>query len=97
MITLWVDPVEHQIVKYTFDNVGLDFLPGRWIVRFDDLRASMTMGRYFDSVWLPREIRFEGGFTLASGSYALEYARTFSGYRQAETSAIIRGYAPRQP
>ena len=31
LITLWVDPAEHQIVKYTFDNVWLDFLPpGGW-------------------------------------------------------------------
>ncbi len=29
LVTLWVDPVEHQIVKYTFDNVWMDFLPGR--------------------------------------------------------------------
>ena len=28
LVTLWVDPVEHQIVKYTFDNVWMDFLPG---------------------------------------------------------------------
>ena len=28
LVTLWVDPAEHQIVKYTFDNVWLDFLPG---------------------------------------------------------------------
>ena len=28
LITLWIDPAEHQIVKYTFDNVWLDFLPG---------------------------------------------------------------------
>ena len=29
LVTLWVDPVEHQIVKYTFDNVWMDFLPAR--------------------------------------------------------------------
>ena len=28
MVTLWIDPAEHQIVKYTFDNVWMDFLPG---------------------------------------------------------------------
>ncbi len=28
LVTLWVDPAEHQIVKYTFDNVWMDFLPG---------------------------------------------------------------------
>ena len=28
LVTLWIDPAEHQIVKYTFDNVWMDFLPG---------------------------------------------------------------------
>ena len=28
LVTLWVDPAEHQIVKYTFDNVWMDFCPG---------------------------------------------------------------------
>ena len=55
LVTLWVDPAEHQIVKYTFDNVWLDFLPGAWLVRVDDIRASMTMGQPFPGVWLPRE------------------------------------------
>ena len=27
LVTLWVEPKAHQIVKYTFDNVGFDFLP----------------------------------------------------------------------
>ena len=67
LITLWVDPAEHQIVKYTFDNVWLDFLPGAWLVRVDDLRASMTMGQPFDGIWLPRTINIYGGFMLATG------------------------------
>ena len=29
LVTLWVEPKAHQIVKYTFDNVGFDFLPVR--------------------------------------------------------------------
>ena len=44
---------EHQIVKYTFDNVWMDFLPVAWLVRVDDIRASMTMGQPFPDVWLP--------------------------------------------
>ena len=47
LVTLWVDPAEYQIVKYTFDNVWMDFLPGAWLVRVDDIRASMTMGQPF--------------------------------------------------
>ena len=47
LVTLWVDPAEHQIVKYTFDNVWLDFLPAGWLVQVDDMRASMTMCQPF--------------------------------------------------
>jgi hypothetical protein len=96
LITLWVDPAEHQIVRYTFDNIGMGFLPGRWLVRVTDVRASMTMGRYFDGVWLPREITMDGGIALANGDYAFHYDRSFADYKRAETSAVVRGYAPQE-
>ena len=82
LVTLWVDPAEHQIVKYTFDNVWLDFLPGAWLVRIDDLRASMTMGQPFPGVWLPRGMNIHAGLTLAAGSFEASYGRTFSEYRE---------------
>ena len=95
LITLWVDPVEHQIVKYTFDNVWLDFLPASWLVRIDELRASMTMGQPFPGVWLPRAIDIRAGLTLANGSFEAGYDRGFDQYRQAETSTKIR--IPKEP
>ena len=64
-VTLWVDPAENQIVKYTFDNVWMDFLPAGWLVRIDDIRASMEMGQPFEGVWLPRNLGVHGGVTLA--------------------------------
>ena len=84
LVTLWVDPAEHQIVKYTFDNVWLDFLPGAWLVRIDDLRASMTMGQPFPGVWLPRGMNIHAGLTLALGSFEAGYDRTFTNYREGE-------------
>ena len=90
LVTLWVEPAEHQIVKYTFDNVDFGFLPGRWLVRVDDIRASMTMSRVFDGVWLPREISMQAALTLANGDLRVKYGRTFSEYKRAETSARIR-------
>lgn len=90
LITLWVDPAEHQIVKYTFDNVWLDFLPGAWLVRVDDIRASMTMGRPFPGVWLPRDIMIHAGATLANGSFEAGLTRTFSDYREADVKTKIR-------
>jgi hypothetical protein len=76
LITLWVDPAEHQIVKYTFDNVWLDFLPAGWLVRVDEMHASMTMGQPFSGIWLPRHVNVQAGVTLANGSYEAGYART---------------------
>lgn len=90
LITLWVDPKEHQIVRYTFDNVWLDFLPAAWLVRIDELRASMTMGQPFPGIWLPRGIDISAGVTLANGSFDAAYERRFDQYREAETSYKIR-------
>ncbi len=90
LVTLWVDPAEHQIVKYTFDNVWLDFLPGAWLVRVDDIRASMTMGQPFPGVWLPREMNIHAGVTLANGSFEASYGRTFEQYREALVKTTIR-------
>jgi surface antigen Omp85-like protein len=89
-ITLWIDPKEHQIVKYTFDNVWLDFLPAAWLVRVDDLRASMAMGQPFPGVWLPRGMDIHAGVTLANGSFEAGYNRTFADYRLAEVSTKFR-------
>ena len=90
LVTLWVDPAEHQIVKYTFDNVWLDFLPAAWLVRIDDLRASMTMGQPFPGVWLPRGMTIHAGLTLALGSFEAGYDRTFTNYREGEVKTRIR-------
>ena len=90
LVTLWVDPSEHQIVKYTFDNVWMDFLPGAWLVRVDDLHASMTMGQPFPGVWLPRQLNFQAGVTLANGTFDATYERLFSEYRQADVKTTIR-------
>ena len=89
LVTLWVDPAEHQIVKYTFDNVWLDFLPGAWLVRVDDIRASMTMGQPFPGVWLPRGMNIHAGLTFAVGSFEASYARTFANYREADVKTKI--------
>ena len=90
LVTLWVDPKEHQIVKYTFDNVWLDFLPAAWLVHVDDIRASMVMGQPFPGVWLPRGLNIHAGVTLANGSFEAGYERTFSDYRLAEVETKMR-------
>lgn len=97
VITLWVDPEERQIVRFLFDNADFGFLPYRQIVRVDDVQAEMTMGRYFDGVWLPKRIRGTGAATLATGTFRFTYAREFFDYRMGEVRARIRAYVPKQP
>jgi hypothetical protein len=92
MVTLWIDPAESQIVRYDFENLGLDFFPGQWLVRVGDTTASLTMGRYFDGVWLPKAIVMKGDLQVAIGSFDIDYRREFLEYRKAETAARIRAY-----
>ncbi|MEI6668656.1 MAG: hypothetical protein WCP29_10910 [Acidobacteriota bacterium] len=94
-VTMWIDPEERQIVKYTFDNADFGFLPARALVRVDQAQASMTMGRQFDNVWLPKDISLKAEATLATGSYRFTYDRTFYDYRKGEVSARIRAYVPK--
>jgi hypothetical protein len=96
LVTLWVDPKEYQIVKFTFDGVDFGFLPGRWLVRADNASASMVMGQPIKGVWLPREISGQGQFTLANGSYEIHYGREFLDYQQGEVRTKIRSFTPKE-
>ena len=89
-VTLWVDPNSSQIVKYTFDNVRMDFLPVGWLVKVDDLKAQMQMGQPFPGVWLPKDIWIHAGATVALGSVDAQYRREFSNYRKADVTSKIR-------
>ena len=97
MVTMWIDPQEYQIVRFAFDNADWGFLPGRAIVRVDQAKATMAMGRYFDNVWLPKEVAFRAAVTFAAGTYTFRYTREFFDYRKGEVSARIRGYVPKEP
>jgi hypothetical protein len=98
LVTIWVEPASHQIVKYTFDNVNLDFLPAAWLVRLDDLQATMTMSEPFrdkKDIWLPRDVDMFFGATLAVGSFSMRYHLDYVDYREATTSARIKGGSAR--
>lgn len=90
LVTLWVDPAAHQILQYVFDNVGLDFLPGRSLVRVDGLRASMRMGQAFPGVWLPRTIDMRFDLTMAVGSVQARYDVEYHDYRLATVTTRVR-------
>jgi hypothetical protein len=90
LVTLWVEPASHQIVKYTFDNVNLEFLPAAWLVHMDNAKAVMTMSQPMAGVWLPRDVSLLVSGTLAVGSFDVRYRLDFLNYRQAETSSRFK-------
>ena len=99
LVTLWIEPATHQILKYTFDNVNFDFLPAAWLLRVDDLKASMTMSQPFKGaagkttapdIWLPRNVEIYFGAMLAIGSFDVRYRLDYQDYREAATTAKIK-------
>jgi hypothetical protein len=90
VVTLWVEPAAHQILKYTFENVELDFFPGSWLVRMNEVNASMTMTEPFPEVWLPRGLDVNVSLTLALGDIHLRYGLEYFDYRKAEVTSTIR-------
>jgi hypothetical protein len=89
LVTLWIEPNAKQIVKYTFDNVSLDFLPGQWLVNVNDVRASMTMAQPFPDVWLPHDLQFSLGLSIAVGNFDLQYALDYHDYRRADVTTKV--------
>jgi hypothetical protein len=90
LVTLWIDPAAHQIIQYTFANMDFDFLPGRSIVRLDDLSASMRMSQPFPDVWLPNTINMHFRMMTAIGSIDASYDVKYHDYRLAEVTTRIK-------
>jgi hypothetical protein len=89
LVTLWVEPNAHQIVKYTFDNIAFDFLPAQWLVHVDDLHASMTMSQPFPDVWLPNALDFQAAMSLAIGQFDARYGVEYHDYRRADVTTKV--------
>ena len=100
MVTLWVEPKAHQIVKYVFNNVNMDFLPGAAFVKLGDLKATMEMSQPFAGsktatpgsadVWLPKSIEMYVSAMIAIGQLDMRYSIAYNDYRLAETSSRIK-------
>jgi hypothetical protein len=90
LVTMLIDPSEYQIVHVTFDNVGMEFLPGRWLVRVDKMFASMEMEKPFNEVWLPNEIMAAAKVTTANGTMSVEYKRIFRDYKKTDVKVLFR-------
>jgi hypothetical protein len=89
LVTLWIEPTSHQIVKYTYDNVALDFLPAQWLVHVNDIRASMTMGQPFPDVWLPRALEMNAALAFAIGQVDVRVALDYHDYRQPDVTSKV--------
>jgi hypothetical protein len=87
--TLWVDPALNQILQYQLHNLDMDFLPGRSILRVDEMNASMRMSEPFPGVWLPSSLEVRAGFLTALGRVAGRYDVKYADYRLAETGARV--------
>lgn len=94
LVTLWVDPAQHQIVRATFDNVDFSFLPGRSLVRVEQAQATMEMGQPFTGVWLPVQTTVEGAATLATGTYRATYRRDYFDYKRTDVRVRFRVREP---
>lgn len=94
LVTMLIDPKEHQIVNMTLDNVGFDFLPGKWLVQLDTVEASLAMHQPIEEIWLARDIKAYARVTFAGGDLAIRYRSTFYDYVKTETRATVR-FPPR--
>jgi hypothetical protein len=90
LVTLWILRDERQIVRYVFDNIDMGFLPGRSVLRVDDLTASMQMGEPFPGVWLPKAVTGRMRFGLAAGPVDAAYDIGYFDYRQAGVTVRVR-------
>jgi hypothetical protein len=90
LVTLWIDPGEHQILQYEFHNIDADFLPGRSLVRLEDVSASMRMGQPFPGVWLPKSLAMRFGMTLATGAVNAHYDVEYYDYKLADVTYRVR-------
>jgi hypothetical protein len=81
LITLWVEPKAHQIVKYTFDNVGFDFLPLPWLLHISDFKATMLVGQPFPDVWMPTNLTMNIAIAAAVGQFDVRYDLEYHDYR----------------
>jgi hypothetical protein len=90
MVTLWIDPRTYQILQYTFDNIDMDFLPGRALVRVDDMKATMQMAQAFPNIWLPKRIDMRFGMMLAVGAVDAAYTVDYHNYKEAAVTYKIK-------
>lgn len=94
MVTLYIYPEDHQVVRMTLHNTGFDFLPGRWLVRVTGIEATMKMEKPLGDAWMPVDIFGQATMTMASGDISVSFRKQFYDYRRAKVKVRFR-FAPR--
>jgi hypothetical protein len=90
LVTLWIDPVAHQVLQYEFHNIDMDFLPGRSMARVAGADATMRMSQAFPGVWLPQTIALSAKVTLATGTLDARYTIDYHDYRLASATIKVQ-------
>ena len=90
LVTLWIDQADRQIVKYDFSNVDASFFPAAWLMRLEELNASMEMSQPFEGVWLPKIVRIGFDMSFAGGNVQGRYSSEYYDYRLATVEQRIR-------
>jgi len=90
LVTLWIDQGDRQIVKYDFSNVDASFFPGAWLMRLEELNASMEMSQPFEGVWLPKTVRIGFDMAFAGGNVQGRYTSEYYDYRLATVEQRIK-------
>jgi hypothetical protein len=90
LVTIWVDPETYQILQYTFDDIDMDFFPGRALARIDDLKATMRMAQAFPNIWLPKGIDMKFQMTFAIGTVDANYRVDYHDYKEAAVTYRIK-------
>ncbi len=89
VVTLWVEPSAHQIVKYQFNNVAMDFFPAQWLARMEEFHADMTMAEAFPAIWLPHALDFQAALSSAAGQFDLAFRLEYHDYRQPDVTSKV--------
>ena len=90
VVTMWIDPIGHQILQYQFHNIDMDFLPGGSIARVAGADATMSMSQPFPNVWLPERISLNAKVTMAIGTLEARYTTEYHDYRLATATVKVK-------
>jgi hypothetical protein len=80
-VTLWIDPANHQILRYTFDDLSWNFFPGAWLISVSKVQATMNVREMFPEVWLPAQLAVRVGMDTGAGPLDVRVDLDYHDYR----------------